>query len=107
MNTYPIEYDRPAEEAERLAPAHRYTGRFLRDEAALARLRSEPPPRDTDNADYRGWTEWLLSTDREGRQWFRNVRTGACQADPPNRALAQVAGREWPVRGADEKISPA
>ena len=102
MNTYPIAYDRPFEEADKLHQAHRYTGHFLRDEKQLEKIRKEPPPKDTDNADYAGWTEWLLSTDREGRQWFRNIRTGVCQKEPPNKALAQVSGQEWPpyVRAA-------
>ena len=96
MNTYPIKPDRPWEEAEKLHQAHRYTGHFARDEKEIERIRNEPPPKDTDNEKYAGWTEWLLSTDREGRTWFRNIRTGVCQKEPPNQALAEVSGQEWP-----------
>ena len=96
MNTYPIQFDRPREEAEELHQAHRYTGHFLRDPVQLEKIRNEPPPDDTTNEKYKGWTEWLLSTDRQGRVWFRNVRTGVCQKEPPNQALAEVAGQERP-----------
>lgn len=92
MNTYAVAYDRPLDEAEQLHQAHRYTGRFLRDGAKPV----QGDCVDTDDVDYVGWSEWLLSTDREGRQWFRNVRTGACQAEPPNKALAHVSGHTWP-----------
>ena len=54
MNTYPIAYDRPFEEADKLHQAHRYTGHFLRDEKQLEKIRKEPPPKDTEKRVMRG-----------------------------------------------------